>query len=376
MAKPSFPLHPETQVHTYHGMSVRFRYADDNVYIAMIDAQNLLMCRYSAKSVYEVCNTPARIQFFANPKNTLIGILASDLYNLCKANGNRTPNPKQEEKIQWVKSVCDNIRKQYEPESTESSDVLRIFNNPEFGDIRTYMDETNEALFCATDICKALGYSNGRDAIAKHVDEGDVAKRDTPTLSGIQSMTFVNESGLYALIFGSKLDTAKKFKHWVTSEVLPSIRKHGAYITSSTLDKMLIDPDFGIKLLETLKAEREAKELAQAEVERSNQLLATQNGCIKRMQPKEEYYDVVVTERETYTTCQLASELGVSYPTLRKALYNAGIIVDKCGKITPKPEYENWMVHENMPNSRQKLYKWTKEGRDGIFSKLAPQMPK
>lgn len=107
---------------------------------------------------------------------------------------------------------------------------IQIFKNENFGEVRVVMNEAKEPMFCASDVCKALGYVNGRDAIAKHVDDGDVAKCDTPTTSGVQSMAFVNESGLYALIFGSKLDGAKKFKKWVTSEVLPSIRKHGGYM--------------------------------------------------------------------------------------------------------------------------------------------------
>lgn len=105
---------------------------------------------------------------------------------------------------------------------------IQIFNNPEFGEIRT-AGTSEEPLFCASDLCRALGYANSRDAISKHVDEGDVAKRDTPTSSGVQSMVFVNESGMYALVFGSKQPNAKSFKRWVTKEVLPSLRKHGAY---------------------------------------------------------------------------------------------------------------------------------------------------
>ncbi len=115
---------------------------------------------------------------------------------------------------------------------------VRIFNNTEFGAIRT-SGTSEEPLFCAADICNALGYSNGRDAISRHCDEGDVVKRDMGVVTGKRSdgsdaiqyvsMTFVNESGLYALIFGSKLERAREFKHWVTSEVLPSIRKTGAF---------------------------------------------------------------------------------------------------------------------------------------------------
>lgn len=109
---------------------------------------------------------------------------------------------------------------------------LAIFQNEAFGEIRV-AGTSEEPLFCAADLCRALGYANNRDAISKHVDEGDVAKRDTPTLSGMQTMTFVNESGLYALIFGSKQPNARAFKNWVTSVVLPSIRKTGSYSSSA-----------------------------------------------------------------------------------------------------------------------------------------------
>ena len=113
---------------------------------------------------------------------------------------------------------------------------IQIFNNPQFGSVRT-IGTPEEPWFCATDVCKALGYANGRKATADHVDEGDVTKRDTPTTNQFGSeviiqMTYVNESGLYALIFGSKLPSAKAFKKWVTSEILPSIRKTGQYSLS------------------------------------------------------------------------------------------------------------------------------------------------
>lgn len=110
---------------------------------------------------------------------------------------------------------------------------IKIFNSPQFGEIRT-IEVSGQPMFCAADVCKALGYSNGRDAIAKHVESDDVAKCDTPTSSGIQTMSYVNESGMYSLIFGSKLPTAKAFKKWVTSEVLPSIRKTGGYAVSNS----------------------------------------------------------------------------------------------------------------------------------------------
>ena len=107
------------------------------------------------------------------------------------------------------------------------NNTIQIFENKEFGAIRTMSDQQGNPLFCGKDVAEALGYNNGRDAIRKHVDEGDVTKRDTPTTSGIQLMLFINESGLYSLILSSKLESARRFKHWVTSEALPSIRKQG-----------------------------------------------------------------------------------------------------------------------------------------------------
>lgn len=106
---------------------------------------------------------------------------------------------------------------------------LQIFNSEEFGDIRT-VTINNEPWFVGKDVAEALGYAKARNAIASHVEQDD--KKDAPIqgdLGGVQQMTIINESGLYALIFGSKLESAKRFKHWVTSEVLPTIRKTGQY---------------------------------------------------------------------------------------------------------------------------------------------------
>ena len=145
---------------------------------------------------------------------------------------------------------------------------IKIFSNPQFGEIRTLSDEANEPLFCAADVCKALGYANPRKAVADHVSEDDVTKRDAiDNLGRTQSTSFINESGLYSLILGSKLEGAKAFKRWVTSEVLPTIRKHGVYATPQTIDNLLADPDNAIKVFQTLKEERQLRQLAEAKIE-------------------------------------------------------------------------------------------------------------
>lgn len=112
--------------------------------------------------------------------------------------------------------------------------TLKIFENPAFGSVRITIDASNEPVFCATDVCTALGYSNGRKAVADHVDKDDVTKRDTiDSLGRTQQLTYVTESGLYALIFGSKQERAKEFKRWVTNDVLPSIHRTGFYTSTA-----------------------------------------------------------------------------------------------------------------------------------------------
>lgn len=143
---------------------------------------------------------------------------------------------------------------------------LQIFNSPEFGTIRT-IDKGGEPWFVGKDVANALGFTNSRDAISTHVflEDRGVDSIDTP--GGNQKMTVINESGVYALVFGSRLTTAKKFKHWVTSEIIPSIRKHGAYMTPETLEKVLLSPDTLMQLAQNLKDEQEKRKALEVKME-------------------------------------------------------------------------------------------------------------
>ena len=133
---------------------------------------------------------------------------------------------------------------------------VQIFNNEEFGSVRTVMID-NEPWFVGKDVADILGYQNGSRDINRHVDEED--RQKTMIFDGNQNKEtiIITESGLYSLVLSSKLPTAKKFKHWVTSEILPSIRKHGAYMTAETLEKALYNPDFLIRLATELKDTQE-----------------------------------------------------------------------------------------------------------------------
>lgn len=146
---------------------------------------------------------------------------------------------------------------------------LMIFNNPEFGEIRT-VGLDGEPLLVGKDVALALGYTNPQKAIRDHVDDEDKTVNETFSVNGTP-IVLINESGLYSLVLSSKLPGAKKFKRWVTSEVLPSIRKHGAYMTSDTIDKMINSPEFGIKLLTALRDEQDKRKAMETELDRSKE---------------------------------------------------------------------------------------------------------
>lgn len=147
---------------------------------------------------------------------------------------------------------------------------LEIFKNEEFGEVRTLLIN-NKPYFCASDIAKVLGYSNTRDAISRHCK--GVVKSDIPTNSGIQTVSFIPEGDIYRLIVKSKLPSAERFETWVMDEVLPTIRKHGAYMTNDVIERTLTDPDYLIQLATALKEERQARLIAEQKIEEQRPLV-------------------------------------------------------------------------------------------------------
>ena len=141
---------------------------------------------------------------------------------------------------------------------------LQIFNNPEFGEIRT-IEENGKVLFCGSDVAKALGYKNPSKALADHCK--GVTKRYTPTTSGNQEMNYIPEGDIYRLAAKSELPGADRFEGWIFDEVLPSIRKHGAYMTPDTVEAALEDPDTMIRILTEIKSERERRKALEAKAE-------------------------------------------------------------------------------------------------------------
>lgn len=172
---------------------------------------------------------------------------------------------------------------------------IQIFENPTFGKIRT-VEIDEEPWFLGNDIALVLGYTNPRKALADHVDSEDkntVTIRDG--IPGNPNKTIINESGLYSLILSSKLPDAKKFKRWVTNEVLPAVRKHGAYMTPETIEQTLSDPDFIIRLATELKEEQAKRKILEADNE--------------RMKPKEIFTDAVTESSNSILIGELAKLL-------------------------------------------------------------------
>ncbi len=189
--------------------------------------------------------------------------------------------------------------------------ALQTFNFEELP-VRT-LTVDNEPYFVGKDVAEILGYSNTRDALSKHVDEDDkeiLTSRNT-TLENLpnRGLTAVNESSLYSLIFSSKLESAKRFKRWVTSDVLPAIRKHGIYATDSVIENTLNNPDYIINILTEYKKEKE-----------QNLLLQQEMGELK---PKADYVDEILKSTGTLATTQIAADYGISAQKLNKLLHEA-----------------------------------------------------
>lgn len=245
---------------------------------------------------------------------------------------------------------------------------LQVYKNAEVGSVRT-TTIAGQPYFVGKDVADILGYSNTRKALIDHVDKedkDDVTIRDA--IGRNQTMTAINESGLYSLILSSKMPNAKKFKRWVTNEVLPAIRKHGLYAT----DDLIANPDLAIAAFTALKEEREKNKELMAAVAIGQQQIA-------EMKPKATYYDVVLKCRDAVNISVIAKDYGWSAMRMNEHLHEKGIQF-KQGDI--------WLLYQKYaPNGYTKtnthIYedskgiqhtkvhtKWTQKGRLFIYEQL------
>lgn len=223
-----------------------------------------------------------------------------------------------------------------------------------------------EPYFVGKDVAEILGYKKARNALSQHVDDED--KKDAPIqgpLGGMQATVVINESGLYSLIMSSKLPTAKKFKRWVTSEVLPAIRQHGAYMTDQKIEEVLTDPDTIIQLATQLKEEREARLIAEQQV--------------NELKPKATYYDRILANPALVTITVIAKDYGMSGAAMNKKLHELGVqyrqgniwlLYSKYQKLG-WTQSETHMIERNDGTEKAVVNtKWTQKGRLGLYELL------
>jgi anti-repressor protein len=244
---------------------------------------------------------------------------------------------------------------------------LQIYKNAEFGSVRT-TTIGGQPYFVGKDVTDTLGYQNGSRDINRHVDEEDRLK--IMLFDGVQDKEtiIINESGLYSLILSSKMPNAKRFKRWITSEVLPAIRKHGIYAT----DDLLANPDLAIAAFTALKEERERNKALTAAV-------AVQQQQIAEMKPKATYYDVVLKCKDAVNISVIAKDYGWSGIRMNEYLHGKGIQfkqgdtwllyqkhADKGYTRTNTHVYEdsNGFEHTKVHT------KWTQKGRLFIYEQL------
>jgi prophage antirepressor-like protein len=245
---------------------------------------------------------------------------------------------------------------------------LTIFNNKEFGTVRT-IEENGKVIFCGTDVALSLGYTNPQKAIKDHCKKDGVTFRSViDSMGRTQQAKFISEGNLYRLISHSKLPSAEMFEKWIFDEVIPSIRQHGLYAT----DKLLNDPDLAIAAFTALKKEREkAKAL--------EDMVAIQNQQIVEMKPKASYYDLVLNCKDLVAISVIAKDYGWSAKRMNSYLKEKGVQF-KQGSIWllyqkyAELGYTSTKTHSYNGNdgtihTKPHTY-WTQKGRLFIYSLL------
>lgn len=240
---------------------------------------------------------------------------------------------------------------------------LQIFENAEFGRIRT-IQLNNETYFVGKDIATALGYANPKNAVPNHVADEDKLSTQIEYAGQRREVTVINESGLYALIFGSKLESAKRFKRWVTSEVLPSIRKTGKYDIST--------PTTYLEALEKLVETEKARLVLETTVQQMDKV-------ILEMTPKVDYVDRILSSTDCMTITQIAQDYGMSAKTFNKVLANACIqhkvgeqwilYADHQGKGYVRTKTNEYKKKDGTIGTKP-LTVWTQKGRMFLYERL------
>lgn len=240
---------------------------------------------------------------------------------------------------------------------------LQIFQNPDFGEVRTTVID-GEPWFVGKDVADILGYQNGSRDINRHVDDEDRQNYQNGTFESPRGMTIINESGLYSLVLSSKLPTAKKFKRWVTSEVLPAIRKTGGYHIEELTGRELMAK----ALLE-----------AHAVLAEKDTTIAKQTQLIGELKPKADYTDRILQSKSLVTITQIAKDYGMSGAAMNEKLHALGVIYKLGGQWLLYSKYQAKgythsetvdITHRNGRGDVRMNTKWTQKGRLFLYQFL------
>lgn len=240
---------------------------------------------------------------------------------------------------------------------------VQVFNF-ENSEIRTtVIDGTPH--FVGKDVAEILGYKRTADAIASHVDSEDKGVGEIETPGGVQKLVVINESGLYSLTLSSKLPSAKKFKRWVTTDVLPNIRKHGAYLSNEKIEEILMDPETIISLAQQVKDER------------AKNVLLTQQ--VSESRPKADYYDKIMQSKSLVTITQIAKDYGWSAKQMNDKLHSLGVQYKIGGQWVLYSKYQDKgytfsttvdITKKDGSSDVKMNTKWTQKGRVFIYNLL------
>ena len=240
------------------------------------------------------------------------------------------------------------------------SNEIRIFENEQFGRVRTIMID-GEPWFVGKDVANCLGYANPQKAIRDHIFEEDRGVNETFTPSGMQNMLVINESGVYSLIFSSKLPTAKSFKRWVTSEILPSIRKHGVYMTGEKILEVMSKPESIIAMCQMLLKEQ-----------LKNRELTAQN---EELTEKASYLDRILAAKTAVPVTKIAKDYGMSAVRFNEMLHRFGVqyTVDRTWVLYQKYANNGYTQSKTYLISADKSAMqtlWTQKGRLFLYELL------
>ena len=245
---------------------------------------------------------------------------------------------------------------------------LKVFENARFGQIRT-AGTSEEPLFCLVDVCKVLGLTPSK--VSQRLGDHLLTKYPLETAGGIQFANFVNEDGLYDVIFDSRKKEAKEFRKWVTSEVLPSIRKTGGYLATSADDSPELIMARALQLANiTIERYKQQAQLSESTIE-------AQQEQIKELEPLADYTKNVLQSTETYTMTQVAKEFGYSAVTFAKKLKDAGVLFQQSGTYMLKSKYQSkgytktrtaYFTHNNGTMGSKTSLVWTELGRQFLYA--------